>query len=51
MIVTQKSHAGRRAAAAFIHELDRNRSKWGLTILLLCLTFWLVVFRLFGAFL
>ena len=51
MVLTQKAHLGRRSAAAFIHEMDKHRSKWGLTILLLCLAFWLIVFRLFRAFL
>lgn len=50
MIATHKAKLGRRAAAALIHEMDKDRSKWGLGVLLLCLTFWLILFRLLGVF-
>jgi hypothetical protein len=33
-----------REAATTLHDLDRDRSKWGLVVVMLCVNFWLIVF-------
>jgi hypothetical protein len=51
VIATQKGRPARRTAAAFIHDMDKDRSKWGLTVVLLCIAFWMLVYQGLRAFL
>jgi hypothetical protein len=50
MTVSEPHMRDRRSVAAVIHDLDNDRSKWGLTVLLVCANFWLVLFSVFQHF-